>query len=291
MSPIIHVNPFSCRMWALHDRLEGHITEESCRTEIDTFERHGQLVPALGRALKNDPEYEVELIYGARRLFVARHLNVPLLVELRTLTDREAVIAMDIENRQRTDISPYERGQSYARCLRVGHFRSQEELARALRVSTSQVSRLIKIAQLPAAIVAAFSSAADICEGWGLELAKALEDPQRRQQTLQVARAIAAREPRPSACEVYRQLVAAFAEGRKVKPARRDDIVKDRAGAPLFRIRQQRSSIAVVVPLSRLSASRLAEMRGAILNVLDRSGTGAAEPGSSSAEPGSPRLW
>jgi ParB-like chromosome segregation protein Spo0J len=67
-------------------------------------------VPALGRPLHGDLEFDVEIIYGARRLFVARHLNMPLQVELREMSDREALVAMDIENRLRTDISPYERG-------------------------------------------------------------------------------------------------------------------------------------------------------------------------------------
>ena len=38
------------------------------------------------------------------------------------LTDQEAIIAMDIENRQRADTSPYERGVAYARWLNAGYF-------------------------------------------------------------------------------------------------------------------------------------------------------------------------
>jgi hypothetical protein len=67
-------------MWSHHERLEEHITEESCRAEIDSHSKHGQLMPVLGRLLKADLWHEVELIYGARRLFVARHLKRPLLV-------------------------------------------------------------------------------------------------------------------------------------------------------------------------------------------------------------------
>src|ERR1700678_2391533 len=120
------VNPFRCRVWTLHDRIEEHITEESCRTEIDSFAVHGQVVPVLGRPVLGDPNFDVELIYGARRLFVARHLNQPLLVELCDLSDFEAIVAMDIENRQRSDISPYERGVAFATWLRTGHFASQQ---------------------------------------------------------------------------------------------------------------------------------------------------------------------
>src|SRR5262245_57838727 len=143
MKSIVSVNPFRCRMWALHDRLETHVTEDTCRAEIESISKHGQLVPVLGRPLRQDPDYEVELIYGARRLFVARLINQPLLVELRELSDRDAIVAMDVENRLRQDISPYERGRSYARYLQSGFFKSQDEIARSLKISASQVSRLL----------------------------------------------------------------------------------------------------------------------------------------------------
>jgi hypothetical protein len=67
-------------------------------------------------------------------------------------SDREAVIALDVENRHRKDISPYERGTSYKRWLELGHFKCQKELARALEISPSQVSRMLKLAQLPAVV-------------------------------------------------------------------------------------------------------------------------------------------
>src|SRR5690348_8381159 len=108
MQAPVAVNPFRCRMWDLHDRLESYLSPANCRAEIDSFLRHGQLIPAVGRPIKGDPDFDVEVVCGARRLFVARHLNKPLLVELREMTDREVIIAIDIENRQRTDISPYE---------------------------------------------------------------------------------------------------------------------------------------------------------------------------------------
>src|SRR5258708_5408352 len=111
---VVLVNPFRCRVWALHDRLEDHITEDSCKEEIESIASHGQLIPVLGRPLKGDVDYDVEIIYGARRLFVTRHLNVPLHVEVREITDRDAIVAMDLENRHRKDISPYERGLSYS---------------------------------------------------------------------------------------------------------------------------------------------------------------------------------
>lgn len=265
---ILQADPFRCRMWNYHDRLETHVTEASCHTEIESIKTHGQLVPVLGRPLDADPHHNVELIFGARRLFVARCLKVPLLVELKKVTDLEALIAMDAENRLRKDISPYERGLSYARWLRTGFFSSQEEVARHLKISASQVSRLLRMAQLPAVIVNAFASPLDLCEGWGLALTEALQDPVRRHLTLRTARLLGHQNPRLPARDVYQQLIGATVKGRRVKQSAHDEVVKDDTGAPMFRIRRLRNSVALVVPLARMSPGALERMRLAISGAL-----------------------
>ena len=265
---LVSVNPFRCRMWDLHDRLEGDITEETCREEIISFAKHGQLVPALARPLRGHRDYDFELIYGARRLFVAQHVNKPLLVEVRDLEDREAIIAMDIENRQRKDISPYERGHSYALWMREGYFDSQEEIARVLKVSASQVSRLLRLARLPSIIVSAFGRGSDIRESWGLQIADALEDPHRRQATIQCARKISNLPERLPAHEICRRLLAASVPGRKLRRAAHDEVVAAENGAPLFRIRYQRNSVALVLPSSKVSAQSLARVRRALTDIL-----------------------
>jgi ParB family chromosome partitioning protein len=264
-------------MWAFHDRIESQTTEQSCKAEIESFLKHGQLVPVLGRRLQADPDYDIELVYGSRRLFVARHTNKKLLVEVRDVSDRDAIIAMDIENRQRADISPYERGMSYARWVRSGHFASQEDLARALSVSASQVSRLLRLSRLPPVIVNAFSDPSEICEGWGLDIVDALDDVHRRQATVDRARAIAASPERPQAREVYRQLLAASAKGRKVPARAHDEVVKDDNGEPLFRIRQQSSAIALLLPLEKISARILDDIRDAVAGILQTANAQTAD--------------
>jgi ParB family transcriptional regulator, chromosome partitioning protein len=265
---LVSVNPFRCRMWDLHDRLDCEISEESCREEIVSFAKHGQLVPALARVLRGHRDFDFELIYGARRLFVAQHVNKPLLIEIRDLPDREAIVAMDIENRQRRDISPYERGLSYALWMREGHFSSQEEIARALKVSASQVSRLLRLARLPSIVVSAFGKGSDIRESWGLQVADALEDPHRRQVTIQCARSLSKLVERPPAHEIYRRLVAASVPGRKLKRASHDEVVSAKNGNPVFRIRYQRKSVALVLPTTKVSAQVMNRIRHAMTNIL-----------------------
>jgi ParB family chromosome partitioning protein len=265
---IVRVNPFRCRMWPLHDRLGDYITEESCRAEIESFTRYGQLVPALGRALREDRDCDVELIYGARRLFVAQHLNVPLHVELLELSDKQALVAMDIENRHRRDISAYERGVNYARWLRTKYFNSQDEIAHALKISTSQVSRLLKLAQLPAVIVNAFASPLEIREGWGVELSKAWQDPQLRLLVGQRARALVNQTPRPSSLEVYHKLIAPAGAGKKSRRPRRDMVVSGGNGSPLFRIRYQRATVAFLLPTIALSENSVNRIRQALCDIM-----------------------
>lgn len=278
MKIIQEVNPFRCRMWDLHDRIDAYVTEESCRAEIQSIEKHGQMVPVLARPLRRDPDHDYELIFGARRLFASRHLNRRLTIEVRELTDREALIAMDIENRHRKDISPYERGMSYSRWLRTGQFKSQEDIALSLGVSASQVSRLLKVARLPSAIVAAFESATEICEGWGLDLVEAVNDHERRAATLARARAIASKHPRPPAAEIYRELIMAAPKGRKLRPSSHDLVVTGANRSQLFRVRFQRRSIALLLPAAKISAKSFERIRDAVAQILEAEGECPVQP-------------
>lgn len=268
---VILANPFRCRVWDLHDRLEEHVTVESCKDEIASFLTQGQVVPVLGRELTGEPNYDIELIYGARRLFVARHLNKSLLVDVRKMSDREAIVAMDIENRQRIDVSPYERGLSVSRWLRSGYFDSQAQLARELGMSAPQVSRLIKLSRLPAVVVDAFRSPVEIREEWGLEIARVLTDAEKKAETIRIARLIAMRSPRPPSKEVFRRLISA--SNAKLKQRPRDEVVRDESGKALFRIRQQRSGICLVMPVGRISEAMLCRIRNDVARIIQESQT------------------
>jgi len=265
---IVSVDPFKCRVWALHDRFAGGINEGTCRLEIDSFGKDGQIVPALGRRVVDDPECEVELICGARRLFAARHLKMPLLVELRELSDREGLVAMDIENRQRQDISPYERGVGYRCWLQEGVFASQEELARMLNLSTSQISRSLRLARLPAVIVDAFRDPGQIRECWGLEILDALDDPQRRAATIRAARTLGNISPRLQGSDVMRRLLSCLARGRTPRPGRRDRVVLGSDGSALFRIRHHSHAIALVFSAAKLSQHHLVGIESRLTDIL-----------------------
>jgi ParB family chromosome partitioning protein len=270
MRTVISVDPFRCRMWELHDRMEASISEQTCRAEIESFRKHGQLVPTLGRSLVGDANHTWELVYGARRLFVAQHLNKPLLVEVREMTNSEAIVAMHIENIHRKEVSPYEQGLYYTRLLRTRHFASQDEIARTLRVSASQVSRLVKIAKLPAVLVGVFGNPASICEEWGLKLLEAWEDPQLRTALAEKARSIAADGKQSTPRDIYSQLLASLTKGRRLKPKARDEVVMNDGGVTLFRIRIQGKWVSLLLPIENVSADTLSEVRASVRQILQR---------------------
>ena len=257
-------------MWDLHDRIESEINECTCKLEIESTLANGQLVPVLGRRLTNNPDCDVELIYGARRLFVARYLKRELLVDLRDIDDIDAIVAMDIENRHRMDISPYERGLNYLRLLRRGYFSSQDGIARTLSISASQVSRLVKIAQLPSVIVEAFGSPQAIRETWGLKLAEAIENPTRRTWICARARTLVSVTPRLTARDVYFDLLNTSAYQRNKKLRAADEIVLGRNGKPLFRIRHNRGTLILILPRERVSQWQSEEIRKAVLHMLEQ---------------------
>lgn len=256
-------------MWWLHQRLEEDINEKTCKPEIQSFLEHGQFIPVLGRRLQADPTHEVELIYGSRRLFVARHLNLPLLIKLSQCSDREGIIAMNLENEQRTDISAYERGLNYARWLRAGHFASQEDLAQTLKMSPSQVSRYLQVAQLPRVIVDAFGGPGGLPKAWGVQLAQALKTATLKERCVQAANRIVAAAARPTPAETYRTLLAAADAKRQPRASARDKVIKDEAGASLFRIRSNEDSVSLIVPMLGVPSLCFQEIESAIDQILN----------------------
>jgi hypothetical protein len=174
-----------------------------------------------------------------------------------------------MENRLRKDLSPYERGLSYIQWLRSGKFNSQDEIARALGVSTAQVSRLLRMSRLPAVIVNAFRSPTDICENWGLELMDALEDTNRRDATILAARALGRNSPRLPGRDVFRQMCAYPGVGKsRPKAGAHDKVIMGEDGSPLFRIKYQNYAIALVMPIERVSREAMKQIETSLVSIL-----------------------
>jgi len=255
---VIELDPFECRVWASHDRPEEELTEANCRAEMEHIRNHGQAVPAIGRPIANDPNWKAEIICGARRLFIARQLGIPLRVELRELTDREAFAVMDGENRLRKDLSHYARGVSYASALRGKLFKSQRELARSLGISVAQVTRCLKVAKLPAIVVDAFPKSADIREGWGIALHDACGSDGVRAALMARARRLAEMQPRLAPEVVYRKLIRGLGpRGARVP----DEVIRDpRTHKAVCRIRERPGTLWLGFPKGTVDRGKRARI-------------------------------
>jgi ParB/RepB/Spo0J family partition protein len=270
------VNPARCRLWEMHSRLGEQVDIHTCSTLLNSMKLHGQKQPVLARRITSVDGCEFELIYGARRLFVAQQLGVDLLVECKELDDRTALIEMDIENRVREDISAYERGISYRRWLNAGHFANQTMLAKSLGVSAAQICRLLKYAELPTVVVAAFASPHEIREEWAGTLAKHCQDAAKRTEIL--ARARAARfltSPR-SAQATFESLLSGAR--RSVKGVS-DKVIRSSNGVPLFRVAFKSKTVHLVISREKLDTELLDVITKRIAGVFEDVTGKPPEPG------------
>lgn len=163
------VDPERCRPWRLHNRDLDHLTEESCRDLIDSFlSAKKQRIPAIVRRLRDDPTHDFEIIAGVRRWWVVQwlrehhHPEYDYLITIQALNDEEAFRVSDLENRNRKDITDWERAQEYTKALAEFYNGSLAEMAEHVNLSKSWLSRMIDVARLPGSIVGAFADRHDI---------------------------------------------------------------------------------------------------------------------------------
>ncbi|MGB6229654.1 MAG: ParB/RepB/Spo0J family partition protein, partial [Litorimonas sp.] len=191
------IDPGEARMWARHNRAYDLLTADNCRDLIDGIRAQGrQEFPAIVRRT-GDSDHPYEVICGARRHFAVSWLRANnytqfrYLIEVRDLTDEEAFRLADIENRDREDISDYERARDYLSALEQYYGGSQKEMAARLEVSPTWLSRYLQLARLPEEIVAAFPSIRDVRELHARTLKPPLGRPAEAEAVIAAARDLA----------------------------------------------------------------------------------------------------
>jgi ParB family chromosome partitioning protein len=184
------VEPASCRLWAQHNRRYDLLNETRCADLIEGFKSMGkQEFPAIVRRVEGQGEVDYEVICGARRHWTANYLGWKLLVEVRELDDEQAFRLADIENRDREDISDYERALDYKKALTL-YYTNQKQMAERLEVTVDWLSRFLALADLPDEIVGAYRDVTEICVAHGRALAAGLKDPKTRRRILATAQAL-----------------------------------------------------------------------------------------------------
>jgi ParB family chromosome partitioning protein len=156
------VSAARCRPWQYHNRDQALLNEVSCADLIDSLKAEGrQRLPAIVRRLKDEPDYDYEIIAGVRRHWSIAWLNshnypnFEFLVTVQTLTDEEAFRLADVENRARQDLTDLERARDYLKAIDLFYGGKQNEMAERLNVQASWLSRLLDLARLPDVVLAA----------------------------------------------------------------------------------------------------------------------------------------
>jgi ParB family chromosome partitioning protein len=200
------LNPARVRVWAGNARVQEQLSEANCRDLIDSIVAEGgQKVPAVVRRVEGDAAHDYELIAGTRRHFAVSWLranNYPdqkLLAQVADLDDEAAFRLADIENRARKDISDIERARNYAAALDSHYGGRAVRMAERLKLSKGWLSKMLKAAAIPDAVLAAFADWRELTLNPAYKLAVTLEDPARAKTIIAEAKIIATENARSAA--------------------------------------------------------------------------------------------
>jgi ParB family chromosome partitioning protein len=247
------VDPARCRMWARHNRRYDLLSPESCAELLEGLRSQGgQEFPAIVRRVRGDPDFDYEVICGARRhwcvtyLRRVEHREIKFLIEERDLSDEAAFRLGDIENRARQDISDYERALDYLEAVEAYYGGVARRMAERLEVSPAWLSRFLDLAKLPEPIVAAFGDIRGLRSNHARELKPLLDDAALRAKILSEAHtlsrqqvaALGAGRPALEPAKVVQALRAAASETKTAAAARKavPVLVRNAAKAPLFTV-------------------------------------------------------
>lgn len=143
------VDPNDCKPWKYHNRDEVWMNADKCRELISSIRKNGQKFPVIARKLENDPDGKKwEIIAGRRRWFSCKHIGEKLRLKSTDANDRDCAILMNLENKDRDDVSEFEDAISYKQQLDANLFDSQDDMAAALDLNKSKLSKMLAVAKL-----------------------------------------------------------------------------------------------------------------------------------------------
>lgn len=143
--------------------------------------QHGNKQPVLVRPLTGPDAHghEYEVVWGHRRHRACLDLGLDVNAIVRTLTDREAVDLMTIENKHREDLSQFELARKYRVWLEEGLFENQQGIASKEGLNQATISRIMAINDLPDAFVARIADPRRISGNWAATVMAAIKrDPE-----------------------------------------------------------------------------------------------------------------
>lgn len=256
------VDPARVRMWARHNRRYDLLSEQACSELLEGLRSQGeQEFPAIVRAVSDNPDFDYEVICGARRhwsvsfLRNVEHRQIKFLIEVRDLDDEAAFRLSDVENRARDDISDYERAIDYRGAVDDYYGGIARRMAERMEVHEVWLSRFLELAKLPQQIVDAFGDIRHLREHHSRAIKPLLKVDATRIKVMASAKKLAADQaerraagqPLIEAAKIIETLKAAAA-GKSAAPSPKLGLqtVSSPAGVALFQLAPKGPKRAIV---------------------------------------------
>ena len=129
-----------------------HFDEKSLNELAQSIRSQGVLQPLVVRKHPELPN-QYELVAGERRWRALKQIDVAQVpVVLRNVSDNEILEVSLLENIQRENLTVIEEAQSYHDLLQI-HGYTQEELAKKLGRDRSTIANMLRLLQLPSALI------------------------------------------------------------------------------------------------------------------------------------------
>ena len=209
-SQVISVDPNLCDIFPLNPRRDRGFVPREDSELLDSIRAGGQQVPVVARPSILSGRFEI--VVGTRRLAAVREINksggaLKIVAEVRQLEDDEAWLLAETENVGRKAVSPLAQAHSWSHACHRFYSGSQADMARALGVDKSVVSRSLALAQLPDVIIDLVKNRDSINLHFAAQLAPLLNDIQASGTLLALARSLVDQGIKLSPAEAVRRLV------------------------------------------------------------------------------------
>ena len=215
----------------LPDRLDAD--DAGLAALAESIRAYGQQVPVL---LRHSPNFEgrYEVVYGRRRVAAMKRLGLPVRAMLRTLTNRDLIVAQGQENTARKDLSFVEKALFAQAMVRQGFARNV--ICDALHIDKTVVSRMLSVVEaVPERLIRAIGAAPAAGRDRWLALAARVHDRD-------LAPLIAAAKGADSDSRFRAVFEAA---GRTNARAPAEVPIASSEGTPLGRMRRGRGRVAI----------------------------------------------
>lgn len=160
----------------VHSKLANRVEESFVGAEFEALKQEIAESGGNIQAIKVRPigDGRFEVVFGHRRHRACLEQGLPVLALIEDMDDQALFQQMEQENRQRSDPRPYERGLFYSKALAQGVYASIRQLAQAVQIDATGLSRYLMLAKLPDDVLSAFSSPLVLQHDWASPLTDAL---------------------------------------------------------------------------------------------------------------------